>query len=62
MGVRDIALIRLLGDCGLRIAEAVALNLGDVDLEHRELVVQSGKGGKKQTLTMTKSATEALGV
>ena len=60
IGVRDTALLRLLGDCGLRIAEAIDLNLGDIDLERRSLVVEHGKGDKKRTITLTKNATEAL--
>jgi len=60
VGVRDLAMLRLLGDCGLRIAEAVALNLGDIDLERRTLIVEHGKGDKKRTITLTKNATEAL--
>lgn len=60
IGVRDQALLRLLGDCGLRIAEAIDLNLGDIDLERRTLVVEHGKGDKKRTITLTKNAAEAL--
>lgn len=62
IGVRDTALLRLLGDCGLRIAEATGLDVGDVDLERRELVVQHGKGDKKRSISVTKSAAEALAV
>ena len=62
IGVRDAALLRLLGDCGLRVGEVVALNVGDLDLERELLTVQRGKGGKKRTLPLTKSALLALKV
>jgi integrase/recombinase XerC len=42
-GRRDLALIRLLHDLGLRRAEAVGLDLADVDLE-RGVVMVLGKG------------------
>ena len=61
LGVRDLALVRLLGDVGLRISEACDLNVGDIDLERRTLVVQHGKGDKKGTIALTKAATDALG-
>jgi integrase/recombinase XerC len=49
--VRDLALIRLMHDLGLRRGEAVALDLADVDLEGGSVAV-IGKG-KSQAVRMT---------
>jgi integrase len=46
---RDRALLGLLGDSGLRRAEAQALNLADIDLESGTVHVRNGKGGKSRT-------------
>lgn len=60
LGQRDAALLRLLGDVGLRIAEACDLNVSDIDLERRLLIVQHGKGDKRGTVGLTKAAVDAL--
>ncbi|MGJ9385242.1 tyrosine-type recombinase/integrase [Salipaludibacillus sp. CF4.18] len=38
---------------GLRIAEALALNMDDVDMESRKLFVRNGKGNKSRTVPMS---------
>jgi integrase/recombinase XerD len=38
---------------GLRIAEAVALNVDDVDLQERKIFVQKGKGNKSRTIPIS---------
>ena len=59
---RDVAILRLLGDLGLRRAEAVELDVADVDLrEGRVLVLGKGKT-QKTALTLpapTKAAVVA---
>lgn len=45
-GPRNRALIAVLWRCGLRVAEAVALELRDVDLERSTLSVRHGKGDR----------------
>jgi len=47
---RDMALIRLLLDCGLRISEALKLRLEDVDLDEGKIVIHSGKGRKDRVV------------
>ena len=54
-------LIGLLYSTGLRISEALKLNLGDVDLPCGTLYVRRGKFAKDRLVSMTPSATEALG-
>ena len=49
-GVRNATLIALLWRTGLRISEALALHLKDVDLDKGTLVVQNGKGGKRRVV------------
>ncbi|MGQ9834666.1 MAG: tyrosine-type recombinase/integrase [Thermoanaerobaculaceae bacterium] len=58
-GLRDRAALELLYGCGLRAAELVALNLGDVDLSRR-LVRVLGKGRKERIVPFGRQAAEAL--
>lgn len=57
-GIRNRALIAVMWRGGLRIGEALALTLKDVDLDHGVLSVQHGKGDKprKVGLDATTSA------
>ncbi len=49
-GVRNRALIAVLWRCGLRISEALSLELRDVDLEGGTVRVRHGKGDKSRTV------------
>jgi len=49
-GVRNRALIAVLWRCGLRISEALGLELRDVDLDAGSLRVRHGKGDKSRTV------------
>lgn len=53
-------LIGLLYCTGLRIAEALALNLGDVDAEHSTLFVRRGKFRKERLVPLSPSTRMAL--
>lgn len=53
-------LIGLLYCTGLRIAEALALNLGDVAVEHATLFVRCGKFRKERLVPMSPSTLKAL--
>jgi site-specific recombinase XerD len=53
--LRNRALLELLYSAGLRSAEAVALDLGDVDFE-RETVHVRGKGGKERIVPLGEEA------
>jgi len=52
---RDRALIEFLYSTGVRISEAVALNVGDINFEKMELIVY-GKGSKERTTYLTEAA------
>ncbi len=58
-GMRDRALIELLYASGLRVSEIWQLNLGNIDLQSREIRV-IGKGSKERITLMGLPATEAL--
>ena len=58
--VRDRAVIRLMGDAGLRVAEVEGLDVGDVDLGEQLVIVRAGKGGKRRSVPMTRALTAAL--
>jgi len=61
--VRNRALIAVLWRSGLRISEALALELRDIDLEAGTLRVRHGKGDKSRTVGVDEqtSALLALG-
>jgi integrase len=58
---RDRALIRLLAETGLRRHEAAQLNVGDVDLEKRLVIVRNGKGNKLRVVPITTQLAVELG-
>jgi site-specific recombinase XerD len=47
---RDLALLTLLSDCGMRSQEAADLQLRDLDLRAETVIVRAGKGGKARRL------------
>jgi integrase len=49
-GIRNRALIAVLWRCGLRIGEALALELRDVDLDAATIRVGHGKGDRSRTV------------
>ena len=55
LGLRDRALVELVYSAGLRSAEAVGLDLQDVDFE-QELLHVRGKGGKERTVPLGEEA------
>jgi site-specific recombinase XerD len=59
LALRDRALLELVYSAGLRSAEAVGLDLADVDFE-QELVHVRGKGGKERVVPLGELAAEAL--
>lgn len=59
LGVRDHALIVLLADTGLRISEALSLNVQDVDLEGTTLCIM-GKGRKERRVPFGRTTQGAL--
>jgi integrase/recombinase XerC len=59
LGQRDRALLEILYGCGLRVSEAVGLNVGDVDLEEGWVKVL-GKGSKERTVPFGPPAREAV--
>ena len=60
LALRNAALVELVYSCGLRSAEAVALDLGDVDLD-REHVHVRGKGGKERLVPLGEEAAWRVG-
>ena len=60
LALRNAALVELLYACGLRSAEAVGLDLADLDLE-REQVHVRGKGGKERLVPLGEEAAWRLG-
>jgi site-specific recombinase XerD len=57
--LRDAALLELLYGSGLRIAEATALDVDEVDLARARVIVW-GKGGKQRTVPLSEPATRSL--
>jgi len=59
-GIRNRALIAVLWRSGLRISEALALELRDVDLESGTLRVRHGKGDKSRTVGIDEQTSALL--
>jgi site-specific recombinase XerD len=55
LGLRNLALVELVYSCGLRSAEAVSLDLADVDFE-QEAVRVRGKGDKERVVPLGEEA------
>jgi len=56
LALRNQALVELVYSAGLRSAEAVALDLGDVDFEQEHVHVRSGKGAKDRVVPLGEEA------
>jgi integrase/recombinase XerD len=59
LALRDRALLELMYACGLRVSEAIALQLGDVDLQEGMLRAR-GKGSKERIVPVGRQAIAAL--
>jgi len=59
LALRDRALLEVMYACGLRVSEAVGLELGDVDLEEGMLRAR-GKGSKERLVPIGRQAAAAL--
>lgn len=61
--LRDRAIVTLLRNTGLRVAELCALELGDMTLPERgtgEVLVRMGKGAKRRSVDLNRDAINAL--
>jgi site-specific recombinase XerD len=56
LALRNRALVELVYSAGLRSAEAVALDLADVDFEQEHVHVRNGKGGKDRVVPLGEEA------
>lgn len=59
VGLRDVALLEVLYGVGARISEACGLDVDDVDLEER-VVLLRGKGGRERRVPLGAHAAEAV--
>ena len=58
--LRDRAILCLLMDTGLRVGEAAALDISDIDIKQRLLLVRAGKGDKDRRVPFTEGTAKAL--
>jgi site-specific recombinase XerD len=59
-GRRDRAIFTLMLRCGLRVEEVAHLCLSHMDLKHRILLIQDGKGAKDRIVYLSNDALHAL--
>lgn len=60
LGLRNRALLELLYGAGLRVGEAVALDMGDLDLGQRLVRVRAGKGDRDRIVPFGPPCAQAL--
>ncbi len=58
--LRDMLIIYLLADCGMRASELCDLNLADVDTDRLEINVRQGKGRKQRRVAFGKRTRTAI--
>ena len=58
-GLRDRALLELLYSCGARVSEVISLDIDDLDLPHRTVLLR-GKGGKQRLVPVGGPAADAV--
>jgi len=59
LAVRDHCMMELMYSSGLRLSELVGINLQDIKLSEKEIMI-TGKGSKQRLLPITKCAVEAV--
>ena len=57
-GLRDVAILTILYGCGLRISEALSLNVGDIG--HNDFLKIKGKGNKERLVPIGHKAKEKI--
>ena len=57
---RDLAIVMLFLQTGLRVSELVNLKLSDIDFTSHEITVRQGKGRKDRVVPLVKQAEQAL--
>jgi len=62
LGLRNRALVELVYSAGLRSAEAIGLDLGDVDFEQELVHVRAGKGAKDRVVPLGEEAAHLVGL
>jgi integrase/recombinase XerC len=58
--LRDMAVLLVLFDCGLRAAELCDLNVSDIDMEMRTIKIWHGKGDKERTVIFSPTTGAAI--
>jgi integrase/recombinase XerC len=60
LAIRDLAIMELIYSCGLRLAEAVSLNMKDIDLSGDASLEITGKGAKSRQVPVGRKALNAV--
>ncbi len=58
--IRDLAMFELFYSSGIRLSELSELNLNDIDLKDKTILIRSGKGDKSRILPIGGKAIDAL--
>lgn len=58
LGYRDRTILEILYSCGIRASELCHLDLTDVDLQQRQMLIRDGKGGRDRQVPISPQSAE----
>lgn len=60
IGLRNLAILKIMLNCGLRVSEVVNLRPGDLNLVNKVLRIKEGKGGIDRDISLPESTIQIL--
>ncbi len=59
-GLRNLAILKIMLNCGLRVSEVVNLHPGDINLANRVVRIKEGKGGVDRDISLPENTIQIL--
>jgi len=58
--IRNYCMVTFLQYCGIRISECISIEIGDISIETKELIIRHGKGNKQRTVFLNDKCISSL--